>query len=386
MNDRVNTETWQAGSLRSTLEGYEAFYPSPLPLSLDYPEDIVPVLTDATAAVHRLAGASRLLPTPEILIGPYVRIEAILSSRIEGTQATVRELLEFEGAGDDVEPRGDLQEVVNYVNALNHAISRLPQLPLSSRLIREAHAILMAGVRGEYATPGEFRTSQNWIGPPGATLAQASFVPPPYEELSDAMKHLETFLQDRSLPNLVAIGLAHYQFETIHPFLDGNGRIGRLLIILMMIERGILDEPALYLSAFFEQRRDEYYELLDMTRRTSDVFPWLRFFLIGVTTMAKEAEERAVRLTDLQRQLRTQLLEGGGTQTAVRLAERLLDLPYVTASRIAGELGVSFPTAQRAVDDLVAAGILEEITGQRRNRVYLSRRVMDIVYGDVVSD
>lgn len=386
MNDPVNTETWQAGSLRRTLEGYEAFYPSPLPLSLDYPEDIVPVLTDATAAVHRLAGASRLLPTPEILIGPYVRIEAILSSRIEGTQATVGELLEFEGAGDDVEPRGDLQEVVNYVNALNHAISRLPKLPLSSRLIREAHAILMAGVRGEYATPGEFRTSQNWIGPPGATLAKASFVPPPYEEVPDAMKQLETFLQDRSLPNLVAIGLAHYQFETIHPFLDGNGRIGRLLIILMMIERGILDEPALYLSAFFEQRRDEYYELLDMTRRTSDVFPWLRYFLIGVTTMASEAEERAVRLTDLQRELRTQLLEGGGTQTVVRLAERLLDLPYVTASRIAGELGVSFPTAQRAVDDLVAAGILEEITGQRRNRVYLSRRVMDIVYGDVVSD
>jgi Fic family protein len=149
----------------------------------------------------------------------------------------------------------------------------------------------------------------------------------------------------------------------------------------MMIERGILDEPALYLSAFFEQRRNEYYELLDVTRQTSDVFPWLRFFLIGVTTMAKEAEERAVRLTDLQRQLRTQLLEGGGTQTVVRLAERLLDLPYVTASRIARELGVSFPTAQRAIDDLVAAGILEEITGQRRNRVYLSRGVMDIVYG-----
>jgi Fic family protein len=381
MNDFVNSETWQAGSLRRTLEGYEAFYPNALPLSLDYPEDIVPVLTDATAAVHRLGGASRLLPTPEILIGPYVRIEAILSSRIEGTQATVGELLEFEGAGEDVEPKGDLQEVVNYVNALNHAISRLPELPLSSRLIREAHAILMANVRGEYATPGEFRTSQNWIGPPGATLAKASFVPPPHEELADAMKQLETFVQDRSLPNLIAIGLAHYQFETIHPFLDGNGRIGRLLIILMMIERGILDEPALYLSAFFEQRRNEYYELLDVTRQTSDVFPWLRFFLIGVTTMAKEAEERAVRLTDLQRQLRTQLLEGGGTQTVVRLAERLLDLPYVTASRIARELGVSFPTAQRAIDDLVAAGILEEITGQRRNRVYLSRGVMDIVYG-----
>lgn len=385
MNERVNSKSWQAGSLRKTLDGYEAFYPNALPFSIEYPDGIVPALTEATAAVHRLAGASRLLPTPEILIGPYVRIEAILSSRIEGTQATVGELLEFEGVGTDVEPRGDLEEVINYVRALNHAIARLPTLPLSSRLIRESHEILMEGVRGEHATPGEFRTSQNWIGPPGATLHQASFVPPPHDQLGDAMKQFELFLQDRSLPNLVAIGLAHYQFETIHPFLDGNGRIGRLLIILMMIERGILNEPVLYLSAYFEQRRDQYYDLLDGTRKTSNVFPWLEFFLNGVTEMAREAEERAVRLTDLQRRLRTRLLEGGGTQTAVRLAERLLDLPYVSASRMADELDVSFPTAQRAIDDLVEAGILEEITGQRRNRVYLSREVMDIVYGDVAS-
>lgn len=383
MNEGVNKGTWTAGSKRKTLEGYEAYYPNPLPLTIDYPESIVPVLTDATAAVHRLAGASRLLPTPEILIGPYVRIEAILSSRIEGTQATVGQLLEFEGAGLNVEPRGDLEEVLNYVRALNYAVERLSDLPLSSRLIRETHAILMEGVRGERATPGEYRKSQNWIGPPGATLEKASFVPPPHDALGDAIKEFEIFLQDRSLPNLIAIGLAHYQFETIHPFLDGNGRIGRLLIILMMIERQILSEPVLYLSAYFEEHRDDYYELLDATRRTSDVFPWLEFFLNGVTRMARAAEDRALRLTDLQRQLRNRLLEGGGTQTAVRLSERLLDLPYVTASRISNQLDVSFPTAQRAIDDLVEIGILEEVTGQKRNRVYLSQEIMDIVYGDV---
>ncbi len=365
--------------MRRTLGGYEAFFPTPLPVSLDYPEATVRKLTDATAAVHRLAGASRLLPTPEILIRPYVRMEAILSSRIEGTQTTVGQLLEFEAAGTS-EATGDLREVINYLRALDHAVGRLGELPMSSRLIRETHGILMKGVRGEYATPGEFRTTQNWIGAPGSTLATASFVPPPPDEARDAMASLEVFLHDRTLPNLIAIGLAHYQFETIHPFVDGNGRIGRLLIILMMIERKILHQPVLYLSAYFERHRDRYYDLLDATRRTSDPFPWLDFFLDGVALMAKEAEDRAVRLTDLQRSLRIQLLDGGGTPTAIRLAERLLDQPYVTIPSVSRQLNVAFPTAQRAVDDLVNAGILEEITGQRRNRIYLSRRVMDIVY------
>lgn len=383
MNDTVNT--WSAGSVRRTPAGYEAFYPAPLPTSLGYPEATVRALTDATAAIHRLAGTSRHLPTPEILVGPCVRIEAILSSRIEGIRATVGQLLVFEAAGD-VEPRGDLQEVVNYIRALGHAVDRLPDLPLSGRLIRETHAVLMEGVRGDYATPGELRTSQNWIGAPGATLEAASFVPPPPDELGAVMTELEAFLHDRSLPNLIAIGLAHYQFETIHPFVDGNGRIGRLLIILMMIEREILKQPVLYLSAYFERNRERYYDLLDATRRTSDPFPWLDFFLAGVTEMARAAEDRAVRLTDLQHELRVELLEGGATHTALRLAERLLGLPYVTVSRLAEELGVAFPTAQRAVDDLVDSGVLEEITGQQRHRVYLSRRIMDIVYGSVADE
>ena len=379
MNDAVSKSRWVAGRIRKTLEGYQAFFPAPLPLSLSYPEATVRRLTDATAAIHRLAGASRLLPTPELLVGSYVRLEAVLSSRIEGTMTTVGQLLEFQAG--DAEPAGDMREVVNYIEALGHAVGRLNELPLSNRLIREAHGVLMQGVRGEHARPGEFRTTQNGVGAPGSTLVTARFVPPPAREAVEAMGHLEVFLHDRRLPDLVAIGLAHYQFETIHPFADGNGRIGRLLIILMLIERGILARPTLYLSAYFERNRSRYYELLDHTRRSSDVFPWLDFFFDGVQAMAREAEERSVRLTDLQRELRTQLLDCGGTPTAVRLVERLLDTPYVTVSAVAHQLGVSFPTAQRAIENLITAGVLTEVTGGRRNRVYLSKKVFDIVYG-----
>ncbi len=382
MKEVVSKPGWVAGKIRRTLEGYQAFFPEPLPTSLNYPEQTVRRLTDATAAIHRLAGASRLLPTPEILIGPYVRLEAVLSSRIEGTMTTVGQLLEFQ-VGGEAKPTGDMREVINYIDALDHAVGRLKELPLSNRLIREAHEILMTGVRGEHATPGEFRTTQNWIGAPGSTLASAGFVPPPAREAAEAMGDLEIFLHDRRLPHLVAVGLAHYQFETIHPFADGNGRIGRLLIILMLIERRILQQPVLYLSAYLERHRDQYYRLLDDARRTSNLFPWLDFFLDGVNQMAREAEERSVRLTDLQRELRAQLLEGGGTPTAVRLGERLLDTPYVTVSAISRQLGVTFPTAQRAIEDLVAKGVLAEITGGRRNRVYLSKKVFDIVYGVV---
>ena len=379
MQGDLNKEAWVAGAIRTTLAGYRAFHPAPLPTSLSYPEETVLRLAEATAAVNRLGGASRLLPTPELLIGPYVRLEAILSSRIEGTRTTIGELLRHEAVGGD-EPTDDMREVTNFVRALDHAVRRLDELPLSNRLIREAHALLMEGVRGEYASPGEFRTTQNWIGAPGSTINTARFVPPPPDEAKDAMGELERFLHDRSLPDLIAIGLAHYQFETIHPFVDGNGRIGRLLIILMLIERGILSAPVLYLSAYFEENRQTYYDLLDHTRSTSDPFPWLDSFLTGVAEVATEAEQRAIRLTDLQRSVRTQLLDQGASPTALRLGELIFDIPYVTAARIAERLDVTFPTAQKAIDDLVLADLLEEITGQRRNRVYLARSVYDVVY------
>jgi Fic family protein len=372
-------DAWNPGILRRTPGGYDAFYPAPLPLTLDYPESTVNCLTDATAAVNRLAGVSRLLPSADILIGPYVRLEAVLSSRIEGTQATVGDLLLLE-AGGEVERREDVQEVLNYVEALRLAQDRLAELPLSSRLIRETHATLMRGVRGEQASPGEFRTTQNWIGPPGTLLADATFVPPPPEEVPAAIGALEHFLHDRHLPNLIAVALAHYQFETIHPFVDGNGRIGRLLIPLMLIERGVLTVPVLYLSAYFERNRDEYYARLDEARFSGSPFGWLDFFLKGVAPYAHDAEERTVGLVDLQRGLRVRLQEGGATLTAIRLAERLIDRPYVTAPMVTRMLNVTFPTAQAAIDALQELGHLREITGRARNRIYQAFSIMEAVY------
>ena len=379
------TSAWRPGQTRQTLAGYKAFYPGTLPTTLDYPEPTVNRLTAATAAIHRLAGASRLLPSPDLLMGPYIRLEAVLSSKIEGTQTTVGELLLFELQETTVEP-GDAREVLNYVRALDHAVARLADLPLSNRLIREAHAILLDGVRGEHGTPGEFRTTQNWIGSPGSTIETAAFVPPPPEAVEDAMTDLERFIHDRTLPNLIAVALTHYQFETIHPFIDGNGRIGRLLIPLMLIEQGILDHPVLYLSAYFDRNRSRYYELLNETRHSPDLFPWLDFFLDGVTMYAKDAENRTVRLVDLQQRIRGQLLEERTTATALRLAERLLDRPYVTAPLVARLLDVTFPTAQKAIEDLQERGVLEEVTGQRRNRVYAAPSIIDIAYGDPESN
>lgn len=370
---------WHPGELRRTLEGYNAFHPAPLPRSLEYPEETVNRLTDATAAVHRLAGASRLLPSPEILMGPYIRIEAVLSSKIEGTRTTMGELLLFE-VQERAEQEGDVREVANYVRALDHAIARLGDLPISNRLINESHAILLSGVRGEHGTPGEFRTTQNWIGSPGSTIEAAAFVPPPPDEVSEAMADLERFIHDRTLPDLVAIALMHYQFETIHPFVDGNGRVGRLMIPLMMIERQILDRPVLYLSAYFERHRSRYYELLDETRHTGDPFPWLDFFLDGISEFARDAEDRTVQLVDLQQRVRGELLEERATPTALRLAELLLDRPYVTAPVVKDQLNVTFPTAQNAIEDLQQRGILEEVTGQRRNRIYVAPAILSIVY------
>lgn len=370
------------GNVRRTLEGYRAYYPAPIPRQLDYDPITVKKLTDATAALHRLAGASRLLPSPDLLMGPYVRIEAVLSSKIEGTQTSVGELLLFEAddPGDDL-PEGDLREVINYTRALDHALHGLERLPLSIRLLRETHAILMSGVRGEGMTPGEFRRSQNWIGPPGSTLDTAKFVPPPVDAMQEAINDLEQFLHEDELPNLVALALAHYQFETIHPFLDGNGRIGRLLVPLALCQRGVLDRPLLYLSAYFERHRTTYYRLLFETSATGDPLPWINFFLDGVTHQSRDAEERTVLLVDLQREIREELLETKSTNTALRLAESLLDRPYVTAKRVTKQLDVTAPTAHKAIDALVEHGILVEITGNRRNRVYRAPRVMDVVYG-----
>jgi Fic family protein len=368
--------------VRKTLEGYDAFFPEPLPRTLEYAESTVIALDRAVAAVHRLAGASRLIPNPEILLGPYVRLEAVLSSRIEGTQATVNDLLRYEAAERRDPSQGDVEEVLNYRRALDHGIARLAQLPLSLRLIREMHGILLEDVRGQHQTPGEFRRSPNWIGPPGCTLSTATFVPPPPDEVGPLLSDLEQFLHDDHLPALIALAMAHYQFEAIHPFLDGNGRIGRLLVPLVLAQRGILQWPLLYLSIYFEQHRSRYYDLLLHVSQAGDFTPWFDFFLEGVARQAGDAEERAVRLVDLQKELRETLLESRAPLNALRLAELLLAQPYVTASWVERTLGVTNPTAQKAIRTLEGQGILIEVTGQPRYRLYYAPRLFDAVYGD----
>ena len=363
-------------------EGYWAYYPAPLPRRVVYTDNLVRHLDIATGALHRLAGVGRLLPNPNLLIAPYVRLEAVLSSRIEGTQSEITDLLRFE-AGDDEgigEMRDDVQEVRNYITALDHGIERLAGgFPLSLRLLREAHERLMTGAGGGRATPGEFRRSQNWIG--GSSPSDAVFVPPPVDAMKPALDDLEQFLHTRSLPLLVHLAMAHYQFEVIHPFLDGNGRLGRLLIPLVLIERGVLPQPLLYLSVYFERNRSHYYDLLLGTSRSGDLEPWISFFLRAVSAQATEAEERTVRLVELQSTMRNQLLAERVNTTVVRAAELLFSTPYVSATSLATALDVTFPTAQSAIDVLISRGDLTETTGRKRNRFYFAQGIFDAVYG-----
>ena len=307
-----------------------------------------------------------------------MRREAVLSSRIEGTQATLGELLAVE-AGSVVERSpDDLREVANYVVAMEHGIERLKELPLSLRLIRELHGKLMAGVRGDQATPGEFRRSQNWIGPPGCTLENASYVPPPVQEMKDCLGALEKFLHDTSLPPLAQIALAHYQFEAIHPFLDGNGRVGRLLITLFLVERDILPAPLLYLSAFFEATRQDYYARLRAVSEGGAWEDWLEYFLNGIARQAEDAIGRAQAIKDLLAQWH-QAVAGAASKVPGNLVDLLAENPFWTVKGVAERLEVAFTTAQRAVEKLLKESILIQVAGDKRDRVYCAQAIMDIL-------
>ena len=273
---------------------YSAFVPAPLPPKLEWTPRLIGVLSEADRLIGRLSGEGGRLPNPHILMRPFVRREAVLSSKIEGTQATLGELLASEAGAVVERSPEDLREVGNYVVALEHGISLLRELPLCVRLVRELHEKLMEGARGQHAAPGLFRTTQNWIGKPGSTLATATFIPPPPGEVEPCLAAWERFLHESDLPPLVTIALAHYQFEAIHPFLDGNGRVGRLLITLFLIERKILPTPLLYLSAFFEAARRDYYESLRGVSDRGAWLDWLEYFLLGVARMSEDAF-RAVR-------------------------------------------------------------------------------------------
>jgi len=359
-------------------EGYSAHVPNPLPPDFAWSSTLVRSLSDADRALGRLAGEGGRLPNPHLLLRPFIRREAVLSSKIEGTQATLGELLAAEaGAAVDRSP-ADLREVGNYVLALEHGIRRLNTLPLSLRLIRELHERLMKGVRGNMATPGEFRRSQNWIGRPGSTLANASYVPPPPQEMNECLGEFEKFLHDRTLPPLIQVGLIHSQFEAIHPFLDGNGRVGRLLITLFLIERSVLPSPLLYLSAFFEATRQDYYDLLLGVTERGEWESWLEYFLNGVARQSEDALDRTSRINALLDRWRR---ETAGSRSPVtgRMVELLAENPFWSVKRAAERLEVAYTTAERAIERLERASIVRPVSRARRDRVFCAKTLLAIL-------
>ena len=371
-----------SGRLVRAVDGYWAFVPNPLPPKLDWSDALVSLTSRADLALGTLSGLGVTLLNPHLLIYPFVRKEAVLSSRIEGTQSSLSDLLLFEAT--KVEKQRDVKEVQNYVRAMEHGLKRLEELPLSLRLIRELHDILMEGVRGGRATPGEFRQSQNWIGLPGCTLNDATFLPPPVAEMKKALEQLEKFLHaDTQLPSLVELALIHYQFETIHPFLDGNGRIGRLLVTLFLCQRGILNKPLLYLSAFFERHRQEYYQYLLDVSQSGAWRQWIEFFLQAVVEQSGDAVKRARRLLDLHRSYYQTSLEKRLPPTAVELVELIFVRPVLNTRVVQEYLKVTFPAAQKAIKALIEEGILAEITGGKRNKAYAANEILGILEEDI---
>lgn len=366
------TNDYRAGRFVSQPTGYRAFIPTPLPpdppLALD--GDLLSLLSAADISLGRLDGVVKVIPDPDFFVGMYVRREAVLSSQIEGTQSTLEDLLEVELEPDAQDRHGDVGDIVNYIAAMNHGLRRMDELPLSLRLIREIHAKLLRDGRGSRATPGEFRRSQNWIGPAGASLSQATFVPPPVAEMKQALGDFETFFHSgHETALLIRAGLAHAQFETIHPFIDGNGRVGRLLITFLLVHGGALRAPLLYLSYYFKLHRAEYYDRLMAVRLRGDWEGWIRFFLRGVAETAAQATDTAERIFELREQNRTLVLSNTGPK-GLLLLSMLFQRPLVNVNAVSRALEITFPTANRLVASFEDLGLLREVTGQRRSRLF----------------
>jgi Fic family protein len=369
----------EAGKAVQAAGGYWAFVPEALPPKLVYDGELVTLLSHADAALSELSGLGRLLPNPHLLIAPWMAREAVLSSRIEGTRASISDVLIDEVGGERVgaKPPDDLGEVRNYIVALEHGIERLPKLPLSLRLVKEIHAKLMKGVRGEKATPGEFRKSQNWIGAQGSTPATAAYVPPPVTEMNACLDKWEKFLHQRDkMPVLVQCALMHEQFEAIHPFLDGNGRVGRLLITLFLIERGRLSQPLLYLSDYIDEHRQDYYDLLQRVRTHGDWDAWLRYFINGVHLIAADAVKRTTHVIELREDFRKRVSD---KPKALALVDHLFTNPYVTVAHAMKALNVTYPTALKAIELLVERRLIEKLGERRWAKLYLCRPVLEAI-------
>ena len=378
------------GHYRITTHGGEevrAFVPAPLPpdppLELDGP--LLKALEAANHALGRLDGISSLLPDKSLFLYHYVRKEAVLSSQIEGTQSSLTDLLHHERGDAPGAPQDDIAEVSNYVAAMEHGLRRLQDdgFPLSNRLIREVHGVLLASGRGSTKSPGEFRRSQNWVG--GTRPGNASFVPPPHTEVENCMAALERFLHGAGgeLPTLIRVGLAHVQLETIHPFLDGNGRVGRLLITFLLCHAGVLTDPLLYLSLHLKEHRDEYYRLLNEVRLSGDWEAWLAFFLEGVRATAEGAFSTAMRLSEMFGADRARVSSlGRAAGTALRVHEALMALPIRTIPEVAHHCGLSYPGAAAGVKRLVDLDLVTEIPGDHRGRVFVYDQYLHILTED----
>lgn len=368
---------------------YWAFVPHPLPPALPFDAELVRTLSEADRALGELSGLARTMANPRLFVRPFIHREAVLSSRIEGTQADIVDLYAYEAGqlplpgAKPSPPESDVREVLNYVRALEYGLERLSTLPVSLRLLRELHERLMEGVRGGQAAPGEFRRSQNWIGRPGCTLNEATYVPPAVPETHEALDAFEKYLHvENELPPLVRLALIHYQFEAIHPFLDGNGRIGRLLISLLLVSWNLLPLPVLYLSAFFERRRQDYYDLLLAVSERGTWREWVLFFLRGVAEQSRDAITRAKRLQDLQSEWRERLTQARASALLLRLADSLFESPMLTIPEAQRRLGVRhYNSARKSVEKLVAAGILQPVGDTSYGRVFQSQEILRIIGG-----
>ncbi len=374
----MKLEAFEAGQWRRRFQ-YKSFEPARIGREWTWDDpQINTLLEDATRALGELNAFSLIVPDIDLFIQMHVVKEAQTSSRIEGTQTGIDEALMAE---EQISPekRDDWREVRNYIDAVNAAIAELPKLPMSNRLLKASHAILMRGVRGEHKQPGEFRTSQNWIG--GSSLADAAFIPPHPESVEDLMADLERFWHDESVrvPHLVRIAISHYQFETIHPFLDGNGRIGRLMVPLYLVSHGVLAKPSLYLSDFFERNRASYYDALMRVRTANDMVHWVRFFLKGVAETAAKGRDVFREVLTLRTEVESRIHTLGKRAPNARSAMSVLyRKPIVTAAKLSQELGVTSPTANAIIRDLSHLGVLAETTGQQRYRTYAFDRYLDL--------
>ena len=369
------------GRFVPTINGQQAFVPNDLPPQLEWTPELIKALSDASHAIGQLHGVGLNLPNPNLLITPFIRREAELSSRIEGTQAELRDIYLFEMHEPTSRPDiTDVREVANYVLALEHGLKRCNELPVCVRMIKELHKILLEGVSGESDRPGNFRTAQNWIGSKGCPIEQASYIPPPPEHIMMCLDALEKFLNVPigNIPMLAWLAMIHYQFEAIHPFRDGNGRIGRLLIVLLLCAHKVLDKPLLYLSAYFERNRQEYYNRLLRVSTHGEWVPWFMFFLRGITEQSTDAFRRSRELLQLQSRYHS-MIKSKRSALQIKIVDLLVERPVLTIPYVGRHFNVTYVTARNNIVKLVKAGILKEAIGSKRCKVYLAEEVLEII-------